>query len=104
MQANVRVQPQDEIDRRKEKERRREEKDLRKIAAANGIKMPRPRPAVATDSSAEQPAAETAPLPHPPPELDASLDPTPPSLDVVAQAGRKGWQKFQLSNSKRTAR
>lgn len=31
--------PQEEIDKRKEKERKREEKELRKIAAASGVKM-----------------------------------------------------------------
>ncbi|KAJ6627171.1 hypothetical protein B0H10DRAFT_1941347 [Mycena sp. CBHHK59/15] len=41
MQANIRI-PQDDVDKRKEKERKREEKELRKIAAANGIKMSKP--------------------------------------------------------------
>ncbi|KAF7339673.1 G-patch-domain Zn-finger DNA-binding protein [Mycena sanguinolenta] len=45
MQANIRI-PQDDVDKRKEKERKREEKELRKIAAANGIKMAKPTPAV----------------------------------------------------------
>jgi hypothetical protein len=40
MQANNRKKPQ-ELDKRKEKERKREEKELRKMAAANGIKMPK---------------------------------------------------------------
>ena len=39
MQANARIKPQEEIDKRKEKERKREERELRKIAAAAGIKM-----------------------------------------------------------------
>ncbi|KAF5382912.1 hypothetical protein D9757_006323 [Collybiopsis confluens] len=39
MQANIRIKPQDEIDKRKEKERKREEKELRKMAAASGVKM-----------------------------------------------------------------
>lgn len=42
MQASVRMQPQEEIDRRKEKERRREEKELRKLAKAQGIKITKP--------------------------------------------------------------
>ncbi|KAJ7139883.1 hypothetical protein C8R44DRAFT_867981 [Mycena epipterygia] len=41
MQANIRI-PQDDVDKRKEKERKREAKELRKIAAANGIKMAKP--------------------------------------------------------------
>ncbi|KAJ7706435.1 hypothetical protein B0H17DRAFT_1037207 [Mycena rosella] len=45
MQANIRI-PQDDADKRKEKERKREEKELRKIAAANGIKMAKPSSAV----------------------------------------------------------
>ncbi|KAJ7655060.1 hypothetical protein DFH06DRAFT_489400 [Mycena polygramma] len=45
MQANIRI-PQDDLDKRKEKERKREEKELRKIAAANGIKMAKPPAAV----------------------------------------------------------
>jgi len=39
MQANARIKPQEEINKRKEKERKREERELRKIAAAAGIKM-----------------------------------------------------------------
>ncbi|KAF8624892.1 hypothetical protein AX15_005760 [Amanita polypyramis BW_CC] len=42
MQANARIVPKEELDKRKEKERKREERELRKIAAANGIKMPKP--------------------------------------------------------------
>jgi len=41
MQANARIKPQEDIDKRKEKERKREERELRKIAAAAGIKMPK---------------------------------------------------------------
>ena len=55
MQANIRIKPQDDIDKRKEKERKREEKELRKIAAANGIKMPKP----STISSSTTPLAPT---------------------------------------------
>ncbi|KAJ3771557.1 hypothetical protein FB446DRAFT_740058 [Lentinula raphanica] len=39
MQASARIKPQEEIDKRKEKERKREEKELRKIAAASGVRM-----------------------------------------------------------------
>ena len=42
MQANARLVPKEELDKRKEKERKREERELRKIAAANGIRMPKP--------------------------------------------------------------
>ncbi|KAF7437055.1 hypothetical protein PC9H_003889 [Pleurotus ostreatus] len=42
MQANARIIPKEELDRRKEKERKREEKELRKMAAAIGIKMSKP--------------------------------------------------------------
>ncbi|KAG5648165.1 hypothetical protein DXG03_006119 [Asterophora parasitica] len=52
MQANVRLKDKDEIDKRKEKERKREEKALRKIAAANGIKMAKPAATVADTASA----------------------------------------------------
>jgi hypothetical protein len=47
MQANNRIKPQ-ELDKRQEKERKREEKELRKIAAANGIKMPKAQTATLT--------------------------------------------------------
>ncbi|KAG5719333.1 G patch domain-containing protein 8 [Termitomyces sp. T112] len=69
MQANVRLKPKDEIDKRREKERKREEKELRKIAAANGIKMAKPAaavPIVSTDSpSPVSTAIEVQPLPPP---------------------------------------
>ena len=41
-QASQRILPQEEVDKRKEKERRREEKELRKMAAALGVKMAKP--------------------------------------------------------------
>jgi len=56
MQASVRLKPQEEVDKRKEKERKREEKELRKIAAANGIKMSKPATAPAAPSSVSAPA------------------------------------------------
>ncbi|EDR15447.1 G-patch-domain Zn-finger DNA-binding protein [Laccaria bicolor S238N-H82] len=55
MQANVRLIPKEEVDKRKEKELKREEKQLRKIAAANGIKMPKP--------PVKPPAVPAVPLP-----------------------------------------
>jgi len=39
MQANSRIKLQEDIDKRHEKERKREERDLRKMAAASGVKM-----------------------------------------------------------------
>ncbi|KIY45346.1 hypothetical protein FISHEDRAFT_66935 [Fistulina hepatica ATCC 64428] len=50
MQANARIKPQEEVDRRKEKERKREERELRKLAAAQGIKIAKP---VSTTSTVE---------------------------------------------------
>lgn len=100
MLANLRIESQEEIDRRKEKEKRREEKELRKIAAANGIKMPKPRPsAMAVDSAPPRDSEMAEPVPpsSPPPE------PTVPDTQVE-QASRSGWQKFQMSNPKRIAR
>ncbi|KAJ7492862.1 G-patch-domain Zn-finger DNA-binding protein [Mycena latifolia] len=52
MQANIRI-PQDDVDKRKEKERKREEKELRKIAAANGIKMAKPSAVISALAPAE---------------------------------------------------
>lgn len=49
MHSNVLIKPQGP-DKRKEKERKREEKELRKIAAANGMKLPRTTQMV-TDSN-----------------------------------------------------
>ncbi|KAF9270447.1 hypothetical protein L218DRAFT_952574 [Marasmius fiardii PR-910] len=66
MQASVRMKPQEEIDKRKEKERKREEKELRKIAAASGIKMAKqPSNAVpATISSSHVTSNESALTPE----------------------------------------
>ena len=46
MQANARLVNQGELEMRKEKERKREEKELRKLARAQGIKMAKPVTAV----------------------------------------------------------
>ncbi|KAF7339855.1 G-patch-domain Zn-finger DNA-binding protein [Mycena venus] len=59
MQANIRI-PQDDVDKRKEKERKREEKELRKIAAANGIKMPKPPAAVISALAPAEPLGVTS--------------------------------------------
>ncbi|KAL0950882.1 hypothetical protein HGRIS_007641 [Hohenbuehelia grisea] len=59
MQANARIIPREELDRRKEKERKREEKELRKIAAAAGIKMPKSAATTITPTSADaQPGSD----------------------------------------------
>lgn len=64
MQANARIKPQEEIDKRKEKERKREERELRKIAAAAGIKMSKglqmdSTPTVLASTAAASDAAST---------------------------------------------
>ncbi|KAJ7783524.1 G-patch-domain Zn-finger DNA-binding protein [Mycena maculata] len=59
MQANVRI-PQDDVDKRKEKERKREEKELRKIAAANGIKMAKPPATISAPAPADPVGASSA--------------------------------------------
>ncbi|KAJ7597273.1 hypothetical protein C8J56DRAFT_919646 [Mycena floridula] len=123
MQANIRIQPQEEIEKRKEKERRREEKELRKIAAANGVKMPKPAQVAALETDAEV-EKSTGPLSEPPASVDAAMSPPePPAATVLApvppttiaplpppsqsqppskaQASRAGWQNFQKSNSRR---
>lgn len=57
MTANARPTSKDELDKRKEKERRREEKELRKIAKAAGIKMPK-LPAPSSGMPATVPISE----------------------------------------------
>ncbi|KAF8213317.1 hypothetical protein K438DRAFT_1086853 [Mycena galopus ATCC 62051] len=59
MQANIRI-PQDDVDKRKEKERKREEKELRKIAAANGIKMAKPAAAVISTLAPAEPVGSSS--------------------------------------------
>ncbi|KAJ3574529.1 hypothetical protein NP233_g1713 [Leucocoprinus birnbaumii] len=55
MQANARIKPQEDIDKRKEKERKREERELRKIAKAAGIKMPKVAGQTSSTPSASAP-------------------------------------------------
>ncbi|KAG7450286.1 uncharacterized protein BT62DRAFT_927598 [Guyanagaster necrorhizus] len=64
MQANVRIKPQDEVDKRKEKERKREERELRKIAAANGVKMAKSFNPVATANPDSRDSATQPSIPH----------------------------------------
>ncbi|EKM83411.1 hypothetical protein AGABI1DRAFT_110077 [Agaricus bisporus var. burnettii JB137-S8] len=103
MQANARPKAQEEIDRRKEKERKREERELRKIAAAAGIKVPKVTPAV----PAPTPAAVT------PVGVSAESDGTPsekkrgwasvgdPSAAVSTSTGFKksGWATVGSSST-----
>ncbi|KAK7064428.1 G-patch-domain Zn-finger DNA-binding protein [Favolaschia claudopus] len=92
MQANVRI-PQDDLDKRKEKERKREEKELRKIAAANGIKMPKPAAAVFLPLAPAQPVG-----------LDSSMDidgvplSTPGSSASGSGFKKLGWATVSSSN------
>ncbi|KAF8640347.1 hypothetical protein AX17_000019 [Amanita inopinata Kibby_2008] len=60
MQANARIVPKEEVDRRKEKERKREEKELRKIAAAYGVRMPKPSVTPAVVLAPAAPSVSTA--------------------------------------------
>ncbi len=95
MQANVRLKPQEEVDKLKEKERKREEKELRKIAAAAGIKMPKP-PAAAPVAAASTSAAVVPPTGGAP-GMDIDGEPIAPKRsgwasisDTSAAAGRPG--------------
>ncbi|KAG6902810.1 hypothetical protein C0995_011297 [Termitomyces sp. Mi166 len=96
MQANVRLKPKDEIDKRREKERKREEKELRKIAAANGIKMTKPTAALPIAPKDSLPTTGTAievePLP-PPRRGWATI-----SGSATSQSGtRNGWTSISSS-------
>ncbi len=91
MQANARIVPKEEMDKRKEKERKREERELRKIAAANGIRMP--KPAVGSTGVAP-PASPTPVIVEPTASKDPPKNPggwasvsTPPSSGFK----RSGW-------------
>ncbi|KAM6497918.1 G-patch-domain Zn-finger DNA-binding protein [Amanita muscaria] len=79
MQANARIVPKEEVGKRKEKERKREEKELRKIAAANGVKMSKP---------AVTGAAATA----------AIIEPSA-SADTTASNKSSGWVSLSASSS-----
>ncbi|KAH7921256.1 hypothetical protein BV22DRAFT_1072646 [Leucogyrophana mollusca] len=93
MQANQRMVPQEELDKRKEKERKREEKELRKIAKAAGIKMAKPT-VVAGVAPAPSQAATTEAAP-----VAGEAKPTGfkkagwASVDPAAEGsrGRGGW-------------
>ncbi|KAJ6519583.1 hypothetical protein C8R45DRAFT_951981 [Mycena sanguinolenta] len=89
MQANVRI-PQDDVDKRKEKERKREEKELRKIAAANGIKMAKPTPAVTSTLAPAEP-------------VGASIDGEPMDSSRLSASGsgfrKSGWASVGSSTS-----
>ncbi|KAJ7169639.1 G-patch-domain Zn-finger DNA-binding protein, partial [Mycena filopes] len=81
MQANIRI-PQDDADRRKEKERKREEKELRKIAAANGIKMSKPTAAVISTLAPADPVGTSS------------------SMDVDGVPLNPGWASASSSGSR----
>ncbi|KAH7911213.1 hypothetical protein BJ138DRAFT_1007014 [Hygrophoropsis aurantiaca] len=110
MQANSRIVPQEELDKRKEKERKREEKELRKLAKAAGIKMAKPpvtagvaqtpAPTVAVEAATESKStgfkkagwASVAPV---------AETPVPPAAPP-RQESKSGWQQWkQGSGGKR---
>ncbi|KAJ7357121.1 hypothetical protein DFH08DRAFT_1076147 [Mycena albidolilacea] len=84
MQANIRI-PQDDVDKRKEKERKREEKELRKIAAANGIKMAKPPAAVISTLAPAEPIGSNT--------MDIDGDPLYSGGGSASGSGykRSGW-------------
>ncbi|KAJ7900096.1 hypothetical protein B0H14DRAFT_3104310 [Mycena olivaceomarginata] len=84
MQANIRI-PQEDVDKRKEKERKREEKELRKIAAANGIKMAKPPAAVISTLAPAEPMGSNT--------MDIDGDPLYSSGASASGSGykRSGW-------------
>src|SRR5258708_37840957 len=92
-QANNRKKPQ-ELDRRKEKERKREEKGLRKMAVASGIKIPNAQPFALThialtdsrnDVSADATPSDDGPIAtNTPPNV-------PPRLNVSGGFKKSGW-------------
>ncbi|KAG6891418.1 hypothetical protein C0992_007197 [Termitomyces sp. T32_za158] len=99
MQANVRLKPKDEIDKRREKEKKREEKELRKIAAANGIRMAKPTTTAPMLQQDSQPTA-TATTDHevelPPPPKRAGWATV--SGSAPSQSGaRSGWASINSS-------
>ncbi|KAJ7107660.1 hypothetical protein C8R43DRAFT_1044918 [Mycena crocata] len=96
MQANIRI-PQDDVDKRKEKERKREEKELRKIAAANGIKMVKPSAVMSAVAPADPAGVGSA--------MDIDGFPVNPGWDAArsteSQPGFKksGWATVGSSSS-----
>ncbi|KIK02293.1 hypothetical protein K443DRAFT_677690 [Laccaria amethystina LaAM-08-1] len=108
MQANVRLIPKEEVDKRKEKERKREEKQLRKIAAANGIKMPKPLvkppavPAAPLSTSSDNALSTMMEVETKPSESKkwASLSTTPSDFAPPQPGFRKsGWATVASSST-----
>lgn len=99
MQANVRLKPKDEIDKRREKEKKREEKELRKIAAANGIKMAKPTTAAPLVPKDSPPTATTAhEVEHPPPPKRGGWATVSGSAPLQSVA-RSGWTSISSSQA-----
>lgn len=86
MQASARLFPKEEVDKRKEKERKREEKELRKIAAANGIRMPKAA-GVASPTSGLNGMIVEPPAPNDPPRNSGWVSVSAPSSGFK----RSGW-------------
>ncbi|KAJ3718269.1 hypothetical protein C8R42DRAFT_703741 [Lentinula raphanica] len=116
MQASARIKPQEEIDRRKEKERKREEKELRKIAAASGVRMAKTTlPPPGAPVLAPVTPLITIPLPGPPSgfkksgwaSIGSSSSPTPevpaPVSDsaTISSSGftKSGWARVAGSSN-----
>ncbi|KAJ7042487.1 hypothetical protein C8F04DRAFT_79454 [Mycena alexandri] len=104
MQANIRI-PQDDADKRKEKERKREEKELRKIAAANGIKMAKPAAAVISTLAPAEPVAASGSMDIDGVPLNSGWASTSGSQPTETQPGFKksGWATVGSSSSSATA-
>ncbi|KAJ7275283.1 hypothetical protein B0H12DRAFT_1006470, partial [Mycena haematopus] len=92
MQANIRI-PQDDVDKRKEKERKREQKELRKIASANGIKMGKPSTAVISPLALAEPVGASG--------MDIDGDPMNSAGPSASGSGFKksGWATVGTSST-----
>ncbi|KAJ3479186.1 hypothetical protein NLI96_g9239 [Meripilus lineatus] len=90
----------DEIDKRKEKERKREEKELRKIAKAAGIKMAKP-PTSGVNVPSSTPASEPATDPKPSGFKNAAWSSPNTASQSPGPSGLKqsGWNSVGPSNS-----
>ncbi|KAJ7786060.1 hypothetical protein B0H16DRAFT_16284 [Mycena metata] len=104
MQANIRI-PQDDADKRKEKERKREEKELRKIAAANGIKMAKPPAAVISTLAPAEPVGASGSMDIDGVPLNSGWASASGSQPTEPQPGFKksGWATVGSSSSSATA-
>ncbi|KAG6885942.1 hypothetical protein C0993_007444 [Termitomyces sp. T159_Od127] len=97
MQANVRLKPKDEIDKRREKEKKREEKELRKIAAANGIKMAKPTTAPPIVHQDSTPTSATVHELELPPQPKRGGWATVSGSAPIQSGARSGWTSINPS-------